>query len=283
MNQKNAAKVRIGVTNCLNTAPIYQQLQTSVAENEWQLVDAPPAALIEKLEQKEIDLGFVASYAYGANPDNYKILSGLSISECGAAGTVFLFSDIPLEQLDQQPILLSHQAETSLSLLRIILEDFHKVRPVYLETDKEPDITDHEFKAILAMGDTALKMEAESTHLYQYDLGDIWKKETGLPMVLTICLARREFVEEHPDLLAGVYKELLCCRDQGVEELDRVCEASAPSIPMSIPKCRNYLEAMEYDFGTQKRHSVETFFDFLIKRGDIGSTALPLKFYANPL
>ncbi len=50
---------------------------------------------------------------------------------------------------------------------------------------------------------------------------------------------------------------------------------------MSKKKCHQYLSAIEYDLGAQKRKALETFFDFLIKRGDINDSALPLKIFAN--
>jgi chorismate dehydratase len=50
---------------------------------------------------------------------------------------------------------------------------------------------------------------------------------------------------------------------------------------MSKKKCQQYLTAIEYDLSGQKRKALETFFDFLIKRGDIDKVALPLKIVAN--
>ena len=82
-------------------------------------------------------------------------------------------------------------------------------------------------------------------------------------------------------MMAEIHRELLRCRDEGQRDLEEICEISAARIPMSKKKCHQYLSAIEYDLGAQKRKALETFFDFLIKRGDIDRSALPLKIFAN--
>ena len=120
-----------------------------------------------------------------------------------------------------------------------------------------------------------------SKFLYQFDLGDIWKRKTGLPFVFSVCAVREEFCEQQPEMLAEIHRELLRCSDEGRNDLAAICEISASRIPLTKKKCHEYLMAIEFDLGAQKRNALETFFERLIKRGDIGQGALPLKIYAN--
>ncbi len=53
------------------------------------------------------------------------------------------------------------------------------------------------FKAVLAIGDDALRLVEKSTYLYEYDLADIWKRQTGLPFVFAVCAVREEFCSQH--------------------------------------------------------------------------------------
>ena len=99
--------------------------------------------------------------------------------------------------------------------------------------------------------------------------------------VFALCAVREKFCAEHPEMMAEIHRELLRCRDEGQRDLEEICEISAARIPMSKKKCHQYLSAIEYDLGAQKRKALETFFDFLIKRGDIDRSALPLKIFAN--
>lgn len=280
MKEPVNAIARIGMVNYLNTAPIHEKWKSTVQSINWKLVEDHPAALNKKLADGQIDLGFVSSYEYGLHPERYKILSGLSISSNGPVGSVLLFSHVPMNQLDKAPVLFSAQSETSVSLVKIILEKFQDVQPCY-STGDVGQASDGKFKAVLAIGDDALRLAEKSTYLYEYDLADIWKRQTGLPFVFAVCAVREEFCAQHPEMLTEIHLELLRCRDEGKRDLEDICEISAARIPMSKKKCHQYLTAIEYDLGAQKRKALETFFDFLIKRGDIDKSALPLKIFAN--
>ncbi len=278
MKKHEVMMTRIGMVNFLNTAPIYERWKETVHRKDWQLVEGTPSVLNKKLAAGELDLGFVSSFEYGVHPEQYKILSGLSISANGEVGSVFLFSHLPLEQLNAQPVLLSSQSQTSVGLVKIILEEFNNVRPEY-SVGEVPEDGDDGYKALMAIGDDALRIVEKSRYLYQYDLGDIWKRQTGLPFVFALCVVRDDFCEKYPELLTDVHRELLRCCEEGKKCLPDICQMAAARIPMSKDRCHNYLRAIEYDLGARKRQALETYFDYLQKRGDIGDGALPLKFF----
>ncbi|MBU1566408.1 MAG: menaquinone biosynthesis protein [Proteobacteria bacterium] len=280
MKKSNEAFARIGMVKYLNTAPIHEKWKSTVQHDNWQLVEGAPAVLNRQLAEGQIDLGFVSSYEYAAHPKRYKILSGLSISANGPVGSVFLFSHVPMEHLDAVPVLLSSHSETSVSLVKIILEDFYHVHPKYVAGDVLA-AEGKEYKALLAIGDDALRLVDKATYLYQFDLGDIWKRETGLPFVFSVCAVREEFCELHSEMLVEIHRELLRCRDEGKNDLKAICQLSASRIPMSEKRCYEYLVAIEHDLNAQKRKALETFFSFLIRRGEVGQDALPLKIISN--
>ena len=124
-------KARIGMVSYINIGPIYEVWKDSVHRDDWEVIEAPPSRLNIMLAAGQLDLGFVSSYEYCQRPDQYRILSDLSISATGQVGSVFLFSQRPLEELDGQQVLLTNQSDTSVALSKIILEEFYKVRPIY--------------------------------------------------------------------------------------------------------------------------------------------------------
>ncbi|PHR28351.1 MAG: hypothetical protein COA36_06690 [Desulfotalea sp.] len=279
MEQSKEYVARIGMVNYLNTAPIHEKWKSSVKREDWILVEGTPAVLNKKLEKGAIDLGFVSCFEYAKHPEDYKILSGLSISANGPVASVVLLSHVPIDQLDGADVLLTAQSDTSVQLVKVILEEFNNVIPTYHTGDIL--LADHkEFKAVLAIGDDALRLVESATYLYQFDLGDIWKRKTGLPFVYAVCAVREEFSRNQPELLAEIHRELLRCRDEGTADLDHICEIAAIRIPLSKQKCRDYLEAIQYDLAPQKCKALETFFEILIKRGTISDKALPLKMFA---
>ena len=281
MQREEERQVVIGMVKYINTAPIHEKWKETVHCERWRMVEAAPATLNRMLSEGSIDLGFVSCFEYAANPDDYQILAGLSISANGPVGSVFLFSHLPMERLDGQPVLLTSQSQTSVSLVKIILEDFHKVRPRYASGD----ILSAEegcYQAVLAIGDDALRLVDSSRYLYQFDLGDIWKRHTGLPFVFAVCAVRNDFVRSHPEELAAIHGELLRCRDEGKADLAEICRVAALRIPMSEKKCYDYLTAIEYDLSAAKRKALENFITLLAGRGEAPPHALPLKIVPCP-
>jgi len=283
MKHSKRVMVKIGIVDFINTAPVAETWKRTVSDENWEMIEGSPAALSRKLSDGLLDLGIISSYAYALHPDKYRILSGLSISangSAGSAGSVFLFSHVPLDQLDQASILLNSQCETSIALVKIILEELNGVTPEYTVGDvTSADIDQH--KACLVSGDEALRLIAKSTYLYQFDLADIWKRETGLPFVFGVCAVLENFCHQYQEITDQIHKELLRCRDEGIDSLKEICCIAAARIPMPVPSCIEYLQTIEYDLDAQKQKALVAFFDFLIKRGEIEKNALPLKMYSN--
>jgi len=274
---------KIGIADFINTAPVLETWKRTVSQKKWELYESTPEVLGNKLAEGNLDLGLVPSYEYALHPGKYNILSGLSISISGtadSAGSVFLFSHVPLEQLDQSPVFLSSHSETSIALVKIILEEFNNIKPVYTIGDIN-SVKFEDYKGVLAIGDEALRLVAESTYLYQFDLGNIWKRQTGLPFVCDVFLVRDEFCSQYQDITDQVHKELLRCRDEGLASLKEVCTIAAGRIPMPESRCLEYLQTIEYDLDAQKQKGLVAFIDLLIKRGEADKNVLPLKIYSN--
>ncbi len=283
MEVKQEPTARIGMVNYINVAPIYETWKEQVCHPEWVIFEAPPAELNRLLAAAAIDLGFVSAYEYAARPHQYKIMADLSISATGPVGSVFLFSSLPPEQLDNQLILLTGQSDTSVALLRIILEEFVKVRPKYLRGEIfAPCAPDCKPAAVLAIGDEALRLSADPQRPYsiQIDLGEFWHQQTGMPFVFAVCAVREDFLQADRATAQAVHQRLLSCRDQGLTHLPEICTKAAPRIPgMTVAVCYNYLQSIEYDLGPAKQQALAKFFELLIQRGEADPAALPLKLF----
>ncbi|MCI5212406.1 MAG: ABC transporter substrate-binding protein, partial [Candidatus Electrothrix sp. ATG2] len=158
---------RFGMVNYINTAPIYEVWKEQVHRPDWPVTEAPPAQLNRLLAAGELDLGFVSCYEYAARPEQYRIMADLSISATGPVGSVFLFSSLPPEQLDQKQILMTGQSDTSVWLLRIILEDFFSIKPEYISGEVFASRTpEQEPAAALAIGDEALRLATDKASPY---------------------------------------------------------------------------------------------------------------------
>lgn len=276
MNNQSLPPLRIGMVNYINTAPIHETWKSSVQSASYSLIEAVPSKLNRMLAAGEIDLGFVSSYEYCVRPEQYRILSDLSISSNGSVGSVFLFSRIKPQSLNGCSLLLSSQSETSVGLLKIILEEFYGVKPSYT-IGSVSEHGDGTFDGVLAIGDQALTMAKQTDFPYRMDLGEVWKHHTGLPFVFALCCVQEKLCVSRPQNIKDVHHELVRCRRQGQQNLDWICKTVASRLVMDRKDCQNYLSGIEYDLDLEKQEALTRFFSFLIKRGEASSDALPLK------
>ena len=272
-------EVRIGMVNFINTAPLYDIWQRTVNRPEWIVVEASPAVLNRMLYANELDMGLVSSQEYAVHPQDYLILDDISISASGPVGSVFLFSRCDPHLLSDRTLLLSGQSQTSVSLVKIILEKFYHVFPNYevgsvLGAHEKNDIW-----AALAIGDEALVLAQSKTYPYMVDLSKIWHEKTSLPFVFAIWAMREEFCRKNPELVMEIHRELLRCKNKGKQELKNISKRVAPRVSMDTEACYEYLRGIEHDLSPDKKKGLIRFIEYLIERGDGAAEALPLKFF----
>lgn len=267
--------VRIGMVNFINTAALYEVWKETVRQPEWLVVEATPAELNRMLMAGDLDLGFVSSLEYAEHPGNYRLLADLSISSTGAVGSVFLFSELPPAALSDQLVTLSAQSKTSNALIKIILEDFYGARPRYHLPEGPGEA--QEGRAVLAIGDQALRLKQGGRFAHSLDLGEVWQQHTGLPFVFAVWAVREEFCREHGVSLQAIHRELKRCVRAGGARLEEISQRVAPRVPMDPAVCLAYLRGIELNLGPDKVRGLTLFYEHLLRRGAAAPAALPLK------
>ncbi len=266
------------MVNFINTAPLYEVWKETVVNPNWKVTEASPAQLNHLLDCGKLDLGFISSHEYALHSSKYRMLDNLSISASGPVGSVFLFSQISADQLTGCKVMLSTQSQTSVSLVKILLEEFLDVKPFYIQGDVAdfPGMNGH-IEAVMAIGDDALRLDGRGDFLFKLDLAELWKQYTDLPFVFAVWAVRQDFFEKEADCVYEIHRQLLRCVETGKKELDSISKKVAPRIPMDPEQCRNYLQGIEYDLNGAKQMALQRFFSYLIRRGEVDSSALPLK------
>jgi len=161
---------------------------------ELELIIDYPAKIAEQLVRDEIDMGLVP-VAIIPRLDDYYINGEYCIGSNGPVASVCLFSDVPIESVEA--VLLDYQSRTSVQLARVLLEHYWKMSPRLVDAGK--DFRDHirGTTAGVVIGDRALEQRKRSP--YVYDLGEGWKKMTGLPFVFAAWISNKplpkDFVE----------------------------------------------------------------------------------------
>lgn len=272
--------IRIGMVNYINTAPIYEVWKELTLPEEWQVVEAQPSQLNRLLAAGELDLGFVSSYEYAVRPEQYQIFDDLSISATGPVGSVFLFSTLAAEELGGKTVLLTGQSDTSVCLVRLILEEFLQVKPRYITGDVyQASAVSGEIQAVLAIGDDALRLKAENRYPIRLDLAHCWYEKTGLPFVFAVCAVQNKFLESHAVQARQIRETFIQCRSRGRERFSEICQNVAQRIPMDCEDCSRYLGGIEHDLSPSKLQALEVFYTYLINRQEASGKALPIRIF----
>ncbi|MDV2884325.1 menaquinone biosynthesis protein [Alkalihalophilus pseudofirmus] len=201
----------IGEISYTNILPLYYDLDREYLESQGCIIKPQvPSELNREMSAGRVDVGGISSFAYAENKDHFTLFPNLSVSALGKVGSIFLFSKVPIHQLTAKKVALTSTSATSTHLLKIILERFYEQSPRY--TTMKPNIhkmlSDHD--ACLLIGDEAIVASFNKREeLYQYDLGELWYKHTGMPMTFAVLAIRNEAIDHNSHLAGTLYRSFL--------------------------------------------------------------------------
>lgn len=177
----------MGAVSYLNTKPMIHGFEKGMMKDDIELVIDYPTNIAAKLVNDDIDVGLVP-VAIIPRLKRFEIISDFCIACDGAVGSVCVFSDLPLEEVDT--ILLDYQSRSSVGLLRILLKEYWQLSPRLVEAAKGYEGCISGTTAGLVIGDRALSQRLHSKYIY--DLGDAWKQLTGLPFVFAAWVSNKQ-------------------------------------------------------------------------------------------
>ena len=254
--------MRIGRIGYINCAPVYGAIDRGIVQLSpgAELVTGTPAELNDLLVAGELDVSVISAIEYARHARDLILLPDLAISCDGPVRSVALFGRRTVGQLDGRTVLLSASSRTSVALLELLCRDVWKIKPKFAEARAEAQDLDalaslpHE--AVLVIGDAALKLTAAGTYGHRYDLGEEWKRWTGLPFVFAVWAARRA---ADPAAVERGHKALLASRAWGLGALDTLASAAAHETNLPIAVCREYLSGLDYAFTERHRSALSEF------------------------
>jgi chorismate dehydratase len=262
--------MRVGRIGYINCYPVYGAIDRGVVRlpPPAELVTGTPAELNDLLVAGELDLSVISAVEFARNTDALRLLPGIGITSDGPVKSVILFSRRAVGQLDDRTVLLSAASRTATALLELLSRDVWKIRPRFAQARTEAVDLDglaalpHE--AVLVIGDAALLLAARHAYPYRYDLGEEWKRWTGLPFVFAVWAARRA---ADAAAIARVHAALLASRNWGLEHRDLLAETAARSCGVPPATCREYFAGLDYAFTDRHLAGLWTFFRKLAAHG----------------
>lgn len=250
-------KPRVGHIQFINCFPLFYGLIEKKFLLEIELIKGNPTDLNRMLADNILDLAPIPSIAYARNYKDYVLMPDISVSCDGEVKSIYLFSRLPIEQLHNKRIALTNISRTSQALLRILMARYYNISPEYFQSAPELGAMLMEADAALLIGDDALRARYK-THdrLYIYDLGQEWKKFTGLPMVFAVWAIRRDFAHNHRD-------ELKLIRDTFTESIKfsleciQDCAAKASQWEdFNADYLVEYFNSLRFDFDARKQEGL---------------------------
>ena len=251
--------LRIGKINYTNLFPIFSMLEKIANCSAYEFIEGVPSVVNGLLREGKIDVSPSSSIEYLRREPRYTLLDGHSISSFGPIRSILLFSTTPIEALNGLTILTTSQSETSVTLLDITLRKFYGF-DCPLKSSREPlPEAMKSYSAYLLIGDDAMREARRQPGLHIYDLADIWYKNTGLPFVFALWIARRDCCMNAPLLLERFRKDLDEAKDQAMKNLTAIARQS-PLIPLlSEEEMVSYWKGISYDLNEEHKKGLQLF------------------------
>jgi chorismate dehydratase len=243
--------LRVGCVKYLNARPLIRGWPGNVEFDH-------PAALCQRLAKGQLDVALVSSFEFLRNPI-YRIVDDVSISSDGPVYSVVVahrgeFSDI--EEIELDPA-----STTAVNLLRCLLAELG-LTPRLVGSSAE---SAESSRARLIIGDQAIRFRQNHGDAFQFwDLGEQWKKLTGLPFAYALWLIRPEILDAKS--IAQRLREL---RDENLANIEVIVSDAADN-KQKIPAeflVRYYNEHLRFGFGTREKEGLQTFADICAKHG----------------
>lgn len=138
-----------------------------------------PSECARQIETRQLDIGLVPVAEIARQV--LEIVPAVGIACFGPVRSILLFSRVPWPKV--QTVAADASSRTSVQLARVILAERFGVMPQI--TEHEPLLANMlaEADAALVIGDPALRLEPQNLPYEHLDLGEEWKRLTGLPMV----------------------------------------------------------------------------------------------------
>ena len=254
-----AGPVRVGRIEFVNCFPLYHHFERELGARGFSatIVEGYPSALNRMLVEGAIDVTLSSSIAYARGADELLLLPQVSISAFGAVDSVQLFTSVPLR--DVRRIALTEKSATSICLLKVLCREWG-MEPAFAPRLGTLAEVLASADGVLLIGDEALYVLRAGVYPYHYDLGEEWRRVTGLPMVFAVCAARRELAGGRPEAAAAIGAALLASRDDCAAHPELTAASAAQRYDFSQGYLMEYFDKLKFGFTPAYRAGLAEFY-----------------------
>lgn len=171
---------------------------------------------------------------------------------------------------DVRSVALDESSRTSVTLLKIIFQEFLGIDPEWNEFKPDLDRMLSENDAALIIGDPAMTFLQDDLRIF--DMASLWREYTGKGFVFAMWAVREDCIHliNHIDFAAA--------RDEGLRQVEEIVARYEKQIPLSRDELRAYLtEKITYHVDKSMEQGLNLYFDLAFKNGLIEERK-PLRF-----
>ena len=268
-----SSEFTIAAVSFLNARPLIEGLDE---EPGVHLISDVPSRLLKTLIEDRAAAALCPVIDFQLSPAALSIVPVGAIGSDGPTLTVRVFSQVPMAEVKH--VHTDGDSHTSVALLAVVFNALYGQLPeVRALESSDVNGSDIPPTTVLLIGDKVVRNEPDpALYPHQLDLGEAWRRMTGLPFVFACWMARADHdLGELPDILSR-YRDLNRNR---VAEI-AATHAKASGWPGGLAAA--YLgKILRYDIGSRELEAIELFWKRCHKLGLI-KRLRPLKLYANP-
>lgn len=261
MIKESDIKIRLGKIGYLNVLPIYYPLEKQVIKNSFEIIEGIPAQLNLLASRGKLDISGTSSIEYARNFEKYLLIPNICIGSNGPVMSVLFLSKIPIKDLPGKKIVLTAHSHTSVTLLKIYLKS-QNIEPEYIVGDVLKSIYNKDIYAALAIGDEALYLRGNTNFPYVLDLGEEWRKLTGLPFVFGVWVANKNSFNQLQDKIKYSCKLLLKAKEWGNQYLEMFAKIIEQKNILSYNDALKYFKGLIYDMKDNYIKGLKLFYKF---------------------
>ena len=266
-HQDNLGLHRVGCVSFLNSKPLIEPL---VGRGDVRVHFAVPSKLMGLVEGGVVSTALMSVVDYQMCPRELIFVPAGMIGCDGPTLTVRIFSRVPAEKI--RVLHGDADSHTSVMLAQVILRKQYGVGTEMRAWEAGGNSAGTLPEALLLIGDKVVNAAPSAVEYpYQLDLGEEWKKLTGLPFVFAMWMMRRDEVDVG---LARLLAEARRCGADMTEELVGRYAAER-GWPGDLAR-RYFTEYLRYEVTDRAKAGLEKFFE-LVGPGAGGLGILPLR------
>lgn len=252
--------LKVGKIEYLNTVPVYYGFLKGVVDSSGiEFVEDVPSELNRLLNEGFLDVSVVSSYEYIQNSKKYLLLPDLSISAERRVVSVLFLSTVPIHQLHRKDVWITRSSMTSKELLKYLLREVYGVEPNFYYYSMKENSLPKNPRAVLSIGDDALKLMRMKKFPFIYDLAEEWFNLTGFPFVFALWAVRKDSYTKKREEVQEFYRKLIKSRDYGKKHYSDICREYAPRLNLSEKMCKNYLNCLRFHLSELELKSLKLF------------------------